>query len=229
MGVTEALTPRELQLDAEISGRFWSSNNNNGVGRSAKVAELADYSGKFMENFRYEDFSREALFKLVKEYARVYVGYMGMWTTVTRERMGIEESYKLFNEVLVRTVRQFEAPGIMKALNIYGNDVITLIKLMQAIPDGSGDDIYPSTYDIKNNNHVIFTVKMCPTLLFYEKRGDHKGIEFCCGVGGLEEVTIIEYAKFVNPDIKITALKVPPRKSKDDIACQWEIKLEPKT
>jgi hypothetical protein len=44
-------------------------------------------------------------------------------------------------------------------------------------------------------------------------------------VGGIEELSIIEYAKYVNPDIKIVPLKLPPRKSKDDIACQWELKL----
>jgi len=192
------------------------------------MAEMSDYSGKFMGRVRFEDFSKEALVRLIKEYAKIYVGYMGMWTTVTREHMSAEESYKLFTESYVRTVRQFEAPSIMKAMNIHGNDVVTCIKLMQCIPDGSRDDIYPSEYKIVNNNHAIFTIKQCPTLLYFEKIGDHKGIELCCGVGALEEVTIVEYCKFVNPDIKVTALKVPPRKSKDEIACQWEFKLEPK-
>jgi hypothetical protein len=193
------------------------------------MAELADYSGKFMETFKYEDFSREALLRLVKEYARVYVGYMGMWTSVLRERFGIEETYKLSNEVLVKTVKKFEAPGIMKAMNIKGNDVITLLKIMQSIPDGAHPDFYPSEYKIINNNHVIFTVKVCPSLMYLEKSGDTKGIELCCGVGGAEDLCILEYAKFVNPDIKVTPVKLPPRKSKDEIACVWEFKLEPKT
>ena len=192
------------------------------------MADLPDYSGEFMSHMRFEDFSKEALVRLVKAYAKTYVGSMGMWTNVTRERMSAEESYKLFEEVYVRTVRQFEAPAIMKAMNIQGNDVITCIKLMQSIPDGSRDDIYPSEYKIINDNHAIFTIKQCPTLLYFEKVGDHKGIELCCGVGMLEEITIVEYCKFVNPDIQVTALKVPPRKSPDEIACQWEFKLEPK-
>jgi len=28
--------------------------------------------------------------------------------------------------------------------------------------------------------------------------------------------------------MKCVAIKIPPRKSKEDIFCQWEIKLEPK-
>ncbi len=192
------------------------------------MAELADYSGPFTEHFKYEDFSREALLRLVKEYARVYVGYMGMWTSVLREHMSIEETYKLSNEVLVRTVKKFEAPGIAKAMNIKGNDVITLLKIMQSIPDGAHPDFYPSEYKIINNNHVIFTVKVCPSLMFLEKSGDQKGIDLCCGVGGAEDLCIMEYAKFVNPDIKVKPVKLPPRKSKDEIACVWEFKLEPK-
>jgi hypothetical protein len=193
------------------------------------MAELSDYSGKFVPVIRFEDFSRDALLKLVKLYSKIYLGYMGMWNTVMRQHMSIEELAKYETEVYVRTARQFEAPGVANALNIKGNDVVTLIKLLQMIPDGSRQDAYDSTYDVKNNNHVILTIKTCPTLLFWEKRGNTKAIDICCSVGGVEEITIVEYANFINPDIKVTALKVPPLKSKDEIACQWDIKLQPKT
>ena len=192
------------------------------------MAELSDYSGKFVPGIRFEDFSRDALLKLVKLYSKIYLGYMGMWNTVMKDHMSAEELSKFQTEVYVRTARQFEAPGVANALNIKGNDVITLIKLMQMIPDGTRQDTYDSTYDIKNNNHAILTIKTCPTLFYLEKHGDTKVIDLICSVGGVEEITIVEYANFVNPDIKITALKLPPRKSKDEIACQWDIKLEPK-
>ena len=193
------------------------------------MAELSDYSGKFVPGIRFEDFSKDALLKLVKLYSKIYLGYMGMWNTVMRQHMSAEELAKYETEVYVKTARQFEAPGVANALNIKGNDVVTLIKLMQMIPDGSRQDMYDSTYDVKNNNHVILTIKTCPTLLFWERHGNTKAIDICCSVGGVEDITIVEYANFINPDIKVTALKVPPRKSKDEIACQWDIKLEPKT
>jgi len=193
------------------------------------MAELADYSGEFKPGVRLEDFSKDALVKLAKEYAKIYLGYMVMCNTINRKRMSAEEASELDTEVYVRTARQFEAPGITQALNIRGNDVVTLIKLMQMIPDGSRQDKYDSIYDIKSNNYAILTVKYCPTLLYWERHGDTKAIDLYCCVGGVEELTIVEYANFVNPDIKVTALKVPPRKSKDAIACQWELKLEPKT
>jgi hypothetical protein len=31
---------------------------------------------------------------------------------------------------------------------------------------------------------------------------------------------------FINPKVKVTPLKLPPRKSPDEIACQWEYKIE---
>jgi hypothetical protein len=34
------------------------------------------------------------------------------------------------------------------------------------------------------------------------------------------------YSEAINPKMKVTALKLPPRKSKDEIACRWEIGLE---
>jgi len=193
------------------------------------MAELADYSGEFKPGVRLEDFSKDALVKLAKLYAKIYLGYMGIMNTLNRKRMSAEEASRLDTEAYIRTARQFEAPGVTDALNIRGNDVVTLIKLMQMIPDGSRQDKYDSVYEIKNNNHAILTIKFCPTLLYWERHGDTKAIDLYCCVGGVEEVTIVEYANFVNPDIKVTALKVPPRKSKDDIACQWELKLEPKT
>jgi len=33
-------------------------------------------------------------------------------------------------------------------------------------------------------------------------------------------------AAYFNPKMKATALKLPPRKSEDDIACRWEFKIE---
>jgi hypothetical protein len=33
-------------------------------------------------------------------------------------------------------------------------------------------------------------------------------------------------AKAINPKMKVTPLKLPPRKSKDEIACQWEFRLD---
>jgi hypothetical protein len=43
----------------------------------------------------------------------------------------------------------------------------------------------------------------------------------CCGTANL-----VTQAQLFNPNIKVRPLKLPPRKSKDEIACKWEFSLE---
>jgi len=189
------------------------------------MEDLKDYSGDVREVVRFEDLSKDALVRLAKAYCKIYLGYMGIWDTLLKEKMSADEVAMLNLEAYLRSARYFEAPRVMEAMNIQGNDVVTLIKLLQMIPDGSREDTYLTDYDIKNNNLAIMTIKVCPTLLYWERKGDQKSIEHVCSLGGLEELSIVEYARCVNPDIKIVPLKLPPRKSKDDIACQWKLKL----
>jgi hypothetical protein len=40
----------------------------------------------------------------------------------------------------------------------------------------------------------------------------------------LEQKLMEKY--LMNPRIKVTPLKLPPRKSQEEMACQWELKLE---
>ena len=47
-------------------------------------------------------------------------------------------------------------------------------------------------------------------------------IKWVCHV--VEPQAVAKYLN--NPKIKVTPLKLPPRKSPDEICCQWEFKLE---
>lgn len=192
------------------------------------MAELSDYSGPLKHDAGFEDFSRDALIKLLKAYSKIYLGYMGNWNSVMKQYMSADQLIKYETEVYIRTAKQLEAPQIMTALNIKGNDVITLLKIMQMLPDGARPEAYAPEYEIKNNNHVIYTIKTCPSLNYWEKIGDEKAIHLTCDPGGMEEVTMQIYAELINPDIKIIPVKLPPRKSKEEVACVWEIKVVPK-
>ena len=50
------------------------------------MADLVDYSGAFNPKARYEDFSKETLVKLLKEYERAYLLVLGEWDRVLKER-----------------------------------------------------------------------------------------------------------------------------------------------
>jgi hypothetical protein len=68
------------------------------------------------------------------------------------------------------------------------------------------------------------TIDDCRALAYWEKEGKEEWINMFCRQ---EEPAIVEaYARHVNPAIKMTALKLPPREKKDDVSCQWEFKLE---
>lgn len=190
------------------------------------MQDLADYSGEHKPDLEFEDFSKESLVKLIKAYQITFVGLMGMWNTVNRERIGAEEAFRLDADVYEKMVSKFELPLVTQALNIRGDDVVTMLKYFQVAPDGARKGLYEFDYDVRTNDHAILTFTRCPSLFHFEKSGSEQDIISLCGPGGVEERAFIEICRFFNPDMKCRALKLPPRKGKDDTCCQWEFKVE---
>jgi len=191
------------------------------------MKELQDYSGPYRPDAKFADFSKDTLVKLLESYQRIFVGLMGMWNTVNRQRMSAEEAWRLDAEVYERQVWQFEMPLVTQAMNIHGDDVVTMLKYFQMCPDGAREGLYEFDQDIKNKNHAILTFTKCPSLFYLERHGDEQGIQTMCGPGGVEHRAFAAICKYFNPNMKCKALKLPPRKSKDDICCVWEFKVEP--
>lgn len=190
------------------------------------MKQLKDYSGKYNPDLKFEDFTKEALIRLLKSYQVSFVGLMGMWNTVNRERTSAEEAFKLDADVYEKMLSKFSLPLVTQALNIQGDDVVTMLKYCQFAPDGAREGLYECDYEIKNRNHAIMTFTKCPSLFYFEKKGREKDIISLCGPGGVEERAFIEICKYFNPKIKCRGLKLPPRKSKDDICCKWEFKID---
>jgi hypothetical protein len=190
------------------------------------MEELKDYSGPFVPNLEFESLSKEALVRLLKNYQLIFVGFMGMCNTMHRERMSGKEAYQLDADIYQKFVSKFPLPLVTQAMNIRGNDVVTMLKYFQMAPDGARKGLYEFTYDIKNNNHAILTFTRCPSMFYLERKGTPEDINSLCGPGGVEERAFIEICKYFNPNMKCRALKLPPRKSQNDICCQWEFKVE---
>jgi hypothetical protein len=190
------------------------------------MGELNDYSGEYSPDTRFEDFSKDALIRLLKSYQVAFVGFMGMWNTVNRERMSPEEAFKLDAAVYERWLAKFPLPLVTQAMGIEGNDVVTMLKYFQMAPDGAREGLYEFDYDVKSRNHAILTFTKCPSLFYFERKGSEKDINSLCGPGGVEERAFIEICRYFNPQMKVRALKLPPRRSEDDTCCQWEFKVE---
>ena len=190
------------------------------------MAELKDYSGEYTPDLEFEDFSKEALVRLLKAYRIIFVGLMGLWNTVNRKRMGVEEAFALDAEVYELVLRKFYLPLLKQAMSIEGDDVLSLLKVFQVAPDGAGGGFYEFDYDVKNRNHVVLTFTKCPSLEYFEAKGTEKDIQCLCGPGGVEDRAFAAFCANTNPRMKCTALQVPPREDKSGICCKWEFKVD---
>jgi len=159
---------------------------------------LQDNSSEYDPNRKLEDFSVAFLANLAREYARAYLAMDGFWNGAVRQRVGDKEA--LDCELVVwRRIASYVIPRIARLANIElpVKDVVEAIKVWQIGPDYAAPDIYRIRPEI---------------------------IETLCHVVEVAAAEAQCYA--LHPRMKMTPLKLPPRKSPDEIACQWEFKIE---
>ena len=182
---------------------------------------MKDESGEFRPKLKMQDFSKDTLVRLWQAASRCYVGIDGIWTALMRERFGDKLAFELDTEVWRRNT-PMELRRVREAANIQGDDVAAVFKAWQCGPASAG--IMETEYDLKNRNHGILTVRQCRSLDYFERHGEEALQKFVCEVVDMQEIAV--YAHIFNPKINVTALKLPPRGSKEEIACQWEFKME---
>jgi len=184
------------------------------------MGKLKDYSGPLRRNLKLSDFSNEALAALAIAAAKLYIGVDGLWYSLIKESFGEQMACDLDRELWHRA-EPFEVNRTREALNIMGDDVASFLKFCQCDP-GSGL-FMDMDVEMIDKEHGIMTIKRCPSLEYFEKHGDavlqKHALEL--DVWGFPKA-----ASRFNPKMKVTPLKLPPRKSKKDIACQWEVKIE---
>jgi hypothetical protein len=185
------------------------------------LKDLRDYSGDFDPQLNLRDFSKDALISLLVAASKLYTGVDPIWVAAMRKRYGDRVAFDYDKEVW-QTGTLNEVHRIAKALNIEGDDVEAVFKYFQFSP-GFGV-LFDIDWDLKNSNHGIMTVTRCMGVTWWEKTGDRALQQFTC-----EEVEVPMFqriAEYFNPNMKVTALKLPPRKGENDIACQWEFRVE---
>ena len=179
------------------------------------MKKLNDYSGQFFPDLKLGDFSLDTLAKLSGLYCKLYIAMDGFWYLTIKERISNKEALA-FDILVWERLCKYEMAKITKQLNIMGNDVIALMKALQFVP---WTQQMQYKMEAENHNRVTLTVTDCPTLDALEKEGAGREDEIC----NVVEAKVFEgYASFFNPDIEVRCLKSPPRKSKDEICCQWE-------
>jgi hypothetical protein len=183
--------------------------------------QLDALSGPFDPNFKAEDLSKEALLKLWKNTCRLLIGIDGHWAARVKEKLGEEMTFEINNGVWEDMVAR-EKRWITEGMNLTGNDLETFFKFQQINPATAG--IMEIDLDLESANKGTMTVTRCSVLESTERLGMPERQKACCD---MDVIYFPNQAQEINPNIKTKCLKLPPRQSKDEIACKWEFTLEP--
>jgi hypothetical protein len=142
----------------------------------------------------------------------------GFWYLTVKERQGDKEALacdvKAWEEMI-----KYEMIMIRRQLKIRGSDINSFMKVTQLCP---WFQLTVSNIEIENGSRATLTVTYCPTLESLENKSEGTGYESCTVVCRRINENM---ASLFNPDIEVRCPKLPPRKSKDDICCQWEFRL----
>ena len=186
------------------------------------MQEYEDYSGEFRSDAKLQDFSKDAILRLWRTSSLIYMMLGGLWFDVVKDHVGIEKALEWEKEVwLKKGGAENDIRVSMDALNISGNDVAALLKAFQFAPGEAGwIDI---ECELKNNNHGILTATHCPALEIFEATEDTIRQKHACEDICIPGMRIT--GELFNPKMTCRALKLPPRKGPDDVACQWEFEI----
>ncbi|NPV93264.1 MAG: hypothetical protein HPY50_21100 [Firmicutes bacterium] len=167
---------------------------------------------------KFENRSRQELIDLLRMYAGNAITIDGLWFSILEERIGLEETVKIDEEVWGRYAA-VEARRIKQALNITGRDV----KALAAVLDFQLWCSAPGfKYEITQSgeDRLTFIVQECRS-----QRGrilSGKG-EYPCKT--VNTAIFREIVREVNPDFEFRCVYCPPDPHPEDTWCRWEFQL----
>jgi len=177
---------------------------------------MSDYSGPFIPNLRFDDLSKEFLLKVIRSWQYSWLQLEGGWMEEVEKRFGVHVAMGCDLQMWLRCAERCNTRYV-KIANIPMKNAVDCLKALQLPLDNTMGAVYPTKQEIKNENHAIVTVVRCPSVEWWEKNAPERIVPMC----HIVEPPLIDRYK-VNLDVQLFALKLPPRKNPDDIACQWE-------
>ena len=185
--------------------------------------DLKDYSCEFRPDVKLEDFSKEALIQLVRAAAKLYGGLNQFWYNTVKDRLGEEVAGEIQGDVWMKKgASEWEVKNVCTAMNISGDDVASYFKFFQCTPVNA--TMIDMQFELQDRNHGTLTVTQCVPLLAFEREGNTTIQRHMCEV--VERHGFQIGATMFNPRMKTVPVKLPPRKSRKDIACQWKFYVE---
>ena len=175
------------------------------------MADLPDYSGEFITEIKYDDFSKDVLLRMLDVFAKEIMLVDGLWRSQVARVHSEDEAWN-FSKAVWEKLAEYDPRAVAKALGIVGNDLASFMKINQWFGT-FWPTMFPRKIELKDNNHGVVTCVDCASLKHFEKLGDEEGIRRCCQE--MECYIWEKYAKSINPKIEFTPLKMPPRTSPD--------------
>ena len=158
------------------------------------MAERKDYSGEFDPDFRYEDLSKEALVRLVREYALI----AQLLDRSVFAAVGLRYGQQVVEELAIeewRGASPIYTERIRKIMNIEGDGVPAIFKQLQLDP-GFAQHYMDVEYEVVDEHHGFFQLRSCGALLDVEPYGERPVGSMCHAI---EDGTFDVTAQAVNP------------------------------
>jgi len=196
------------------------------------MAERKDYSGEFDPGFRYEDLSKEALVRLVREYALI----AQLLDRSVFAAIGLRYGQQAVEDLAIeewRGASPIYTERIRKIMNIEGDGVPAIFKQLQLDP-GFAQHYMDVEYEVVDEHHGFFQLRSCGALLDVEPYGERPVRSMCHAI---EDGTFDVTAQAVNPKARIRAVHRPPRAPETALAgrargapvCRWEVTIDDAT
>lgn len=185
-------------------------------------AERDDYSGAFDPDFRYEDLSKPALVRLVREFAQI----VHMLDRSMCAAIGMKYGADAVKELAIeewKGASPVYGERLRRVMNVEGDDVAAIFKVLQLDP-GFPHHYMDVHYEVVDERTGFFELAYCGALMDAEPFGDQMVTNMCHHI---EDGTFDVTAQAVNPKAHISHVHRPPRPSSDSSPhCRWMITID---
>jgi hypothetical protein len=187
--------------------------------------ERNDYSGPFDPGFDYEDLSKEALVRLVREYGLIVHLLDRSMCAAIGLKYGAEAVKELAIEEWAGASPVY-GDRLRQIMQVEGDGVSAIFKVLQLDP-GFPHHYMDVHYELVDETLGYFELAYCGALMDAEPFGDAMVTNMCHHI---EDGTFDVTAQAVNPKAHIRHVHRPPRVPGDRVPhCRWEIVIEDET
>ncbi|MHB8438892.1 MAG: hypothetical protein ACYDD4_07000 [Acidimicrobiales bacterium] len=189
------------------------------------MSDRDDYSGPFDPDFRYEDLSKEALVRLVREYALIVHLLDRSMCAAIGMKYGVDAVTELAIDEW-RGASPVYGERLRAVLGIEGDGIEAIFKVLQVDP-GFPHHYMDVRYEVVDDHHGYFELASCGALLDVEPWGERLVTGMCHTI---EDGTFDVTAQAVNPKARVRPVHRPPRVPSDRMPhCRWEVVIDDDT